>query len=264
MLYYPQFSTGSVAQFPIQRGITMRTIVNRLASGATIRMTDSGCQRAQWQLRYSGLTDDERSSIENLFEAAAGQLNTFVFLDPMANLLAWSEDWSQAVWTPDPLLQVVTGIPDAFGGKGAVQLTNTAQVSQEIIQNTSGPSSYLYTYSLYLRSDVPATVHLLVSSTAQTSLTAVSTGPSWTRAISSGSLGVEEDGVGFGVQLPAGVQVDAFGAQVEAQAGTGLYKKTIDRGGIYQKTRFSSDLLLVTATAPNQNMCEVELLSSLN
>jgi hypothetical protein len=103
-----------------------------------------------------------------------------------------------------------------------------------------------------------------VAATGQTALTPVTTGTSWVRVISPGGLFTQQDGVGFGVQLPAGVQVDAFGAQVEAQPGAGLYKKTIDQGGVYTATRFSSDLLSVTATAPNQNSCQTNLISSLN
>jgi hypothetical protein len=58
--------------------------------------------------------------------------------------------------------------------------------------------------------------------------------------------------------------VEAFGAQVEAQPGAGLYKKTIDLGGVYSKTRFSSDSLSFVATAPNQNSCQIDLISTLN
>ena len=75
--------------------------VNQLPSGFTIRMADMGAQKVQWRLRYSSLTDAERSSIESLFEASEGQLNTFTFLDPTDNLLMWSEDWTQAVWTAE-------------------------------------------------------------------------------------------------------------------------------------------------------------------
>jgi len=80
----------------------------------------------------------------------------------------------------------------------------------------------------------------------------------------SGSLSVQQEGISFGVQLPAGVQVDTFGAQVEAQPGAGLYKKTIDLAGVYSSARFSSDLLSFTATAPNQNSGQIGLISSLN
>jgi hypothetical protein len=264
MLYYPQLTTGAVAQFPVTRSINMRTVGNQLPSGYSIRMADTGAQKVQWRLQYSSLTDSERSSIESLFEASQGQLDTFTFLDPADNLLMWSEDWTQTVWTADPLLQITGGVSDALGGDDAIQLTNTAQTTQQIVQNTSGPSGFVYCYSVYLRSAVPTTVRLVVTATGETVLTAVTTSSSWNRVTASGSLSVQEEGIGFGVQLPAGTQVEAFGAQVEAQPGVGLYKKTIDLGGVYSSTRFSSDLFLVTATAPNQNTCQINLISSLN
>ena len=263
MLYYPQLTTGSIAQFPVSRTVNMRTVANQLPGGFTIRMADTGAQKVQWRLAYSDLTDSERSSIESLFEAAEGQLTTFTFLDPTDNLLLWSEDWTQSVWTPDPLLQVTGGVADPLGGSAAMQLTNAGQTAQQIIQNTSGPSSFVYCYSVYVRSNVPATIELVVAATGQVSSTSITTGAAWTRVTTSGSLSVQQNGVSFGVQLPAGVQVEAFGAQVEAQPGAGLYKKTIDLGGIYSNTRFSSDLLAVTATAPNQHSCQVGLLSNL-
>jgi hypothetical protein len=264
MLYYPQLTTGSISQFPVTRTTNLRTVANQLPSGFTIRMADTGAQKVQWRLVYADLTNGERSSLENLFEAAEGQLNTFTFLDPTGNLLMWSEDWTQSVWTPDPLLQVASGVLDPLGGSAAMQLTNTAQTTQQIVQNTSGPSWFVYCYSVYVRSNVPATIQLVVTATGQVSLTPVTTGASWTRVTASGSLSVQQDGVGFGVQLPAGVQLDAFGAQVEAQRGAGLYKQTIDLGGVYSSTRFSSDLLSATATAPNQHSCQINLISSLN
>jgi hypothetical protein len=264
MLYYPQLTTGAISQFPVTRSTNMRTVANQLPSGYTIRMADTGAQKVGWQLRYSDLTDAERSSIESLFEAAEGQLNTFTFLDPTDNLLMWSEDWTQAVWTADPLLQVSGGVQDPLGGSDAMQLTNTAQTTQQIVQNTSGPSAFVYCFSVDVRSSVPATIQLVVTATGQTVLTPVTTSAAWMRVTASGSLSVQQDGIGFGVQLPAGAQVDAFGAQVEAQPGAGLYKKTIDLGGVYASTRFSSDLLSVTATAVNQNSCQINLISSLN
>ena len=117
-------------------------------------MADTGAQKVQWRLQYSSLTDGERSSIESLFEDSQGQLNTFTFLDPTDNLLMWSEDWTQAVWAADPLLQVTGGVQDPLGGSDAMQLTNTAQTTQQIVQNTSGPS-FLYCYSVYVRARCP-------------------------------------------------------------------------------------------------------------
>lgn len=264
MLYYPQLTTGAVAQFPVARSLDMRAVANQLPSGFTIRMSDPGWQKVQWQLRYSGLTDGERSSIENLFEASEGQLNTFTFLDPMANLLAWSEDWTQAVWTADPLLQVTSGAADPFGTNNAMQLTNTGQTAQQIVQSIAGPSDFLYCYSVYVQSAAPTTIQLVQTTTGQTTLTPAAAGASWTRVITPVSLASAQDGIGFGVQLPPGAQVQVFGAQVEAQPEAGLYKETTDLGGVYTNTRFSMDLLTFTANAVNQHSGQVDLISSLN
>ncbi len=176
MLFYPQLTTGAVSQFPVTRNANLRTVANQLPSGYTIRMADTGAQKVQWQLRYSSLTDGELSAIQSLFVAAQGQLNTFTFVDPIYNLLMWSEDWTQAVWTPDALLQITAGMPDPLGGSDAMQLTNTAQTTQQVVQNTSGPSSFVYCYSVYVRSAVPATIQLVVTATGQTVLTPIMTG----------------------------------------------------------------------------------------
>src|ERR1700733_11051509 len=171
VLYYPQLTSGAVSQFPVMRNTNMRTVANQLPSGYTIRMADTGFQKVQWRLRYSALTDGEQASIESLFEASEGQLNTFTFLDPTDNLLMWSEDWTQAVWTADPLLQVTGGVSDPMGGSDAMQLTNTAQTTQQIAQSTAGPSSFVYCFSVYVRSAAPATIQLVAAATGQTSLT---------------------------------------------------------------------------------------------
>ena len=83
------------------------------------------------------------------------------------------------------------------------------------------------------------------------------------RAVASGRLAIVQDGIGFGVQLPAGARIDAFGAQVEAQIAPSQYKKTIDRGGVYPKARFDSDSLALSTNAPNQNSGSVSLVSNL-
>jgi len=264
MLYYPQLESGAVSQFPVMRNMTMRTVANELPSGFTIRMADAGYQKVQWRLRYASLTDAERTALENLFEASEGQLNTFTLLDPTANLLTWSEDWTQGVWTADPLLEVTGGVADPLGGNGGIQLTNTAQSTRQILQSTNGPSSYQYCFSVYVRSNASTAIALLMSATGQTVVTQVMTMTAWTRVVTSGKLSVQADGIAFGVQLPAGAQVNVFGAQVEAQPQAGVYKKTTDLGGVYANTRFSSDAITFASDAPDQSSGQIELISNLN
>ena len=264
MLYYPQLLSGAVAQFPIERTATLRSIANDCVGGATIRMADAGFQKMQWRLKYASLTNSERASLEGLFEAAEGQLNTFTFLDPTDNLLEWSEDWTQSIWAADPLLHVAGGVSDPFGGTGAIQLTNTASTTQQIVQSVACPSSWRYCFTVYVRSGTPQTIQMMATTTGYSALTTITTGSTWTRAVAIVQFTVLQSGMAFGVQLPAGAQVQVFGAQVEAQPEAGLYKKTTGKGGVYTRAHFASDSLTFSADAPNQNSCQIDLVSTLN
>jgi len=263
MLYYPQLTTGAVSQFPVTRTATMRTVTNQLLSGDNIRMSDPAAATIRWQLKYSALTDDEWTSLEQLFEAAEGQLNTFTFLDPTDNLLAWSEDWTNSVWSADPMLEVTTGIADPLGGNGAVQITNNGQATQGIVQKIAGPSWFQYCLSVYLRSAAPTEVQLVFSSTGQQSANEISVTSSWTRVVMADNLSLNQDSIGFGLQLAPGTQIYAFGAQVEPQPAPGSYMSTTDQAGVYAATRFDSDSLTQITTAPNQNACTVSLVSAI-
>lgn len=263
MLYYPQLTTGAVCQFPVSRRTRTRTITNELLGGDSIRMADAAAGSVGWQLQYTSLSDAEWSSIEHLFEAAEGRLGSFTFLDPTDNLLMWSEDWTRAVWTAGPLLQVGTGITDPVGTNSACQITNTSQTTQRLTQTITGASWFQYCYSVYLRSDTLCAVQLVISTNGEESLDSIVVGPAWRRAVKRGSLSAQQDGISFGIQLPAGNRVAGFGAQVEAQAAAGYYKKTIDLGGVYSNTRFDSDALSRRTDGPNQNSCALNLVSNL-
>src|SRR5260370_35923095 len=104
MLHYPQLTSGSVCQFPVKRRTTLRTVSNELPGGDNIRMSDPGAASVRWQLQYLGLTDGERSSIEQLFAAVEGRLSTLTFLEPTGHLPLWKQSYSKTVSNLDPLL----------------------------------------------------------------------------------------------------------------------------------------------------------------
>ena len=263
MLFYPQLTSGSVCQFPVTRQTATRTVSNDLLSGDAIRISDPGAGLVRWQLQYSSLIDNEWLAIEQLFEAVEGRLSAFTFLDPTDNLLMWSEDWTKSAWTADPLLQISTGAADPFNGNNALQIINTSQSWQRVFQTTNAPSWFQYCYSVYVRSEAPATLQFVLETTGQQLLTPILVGSTWSRAMSAATLATQADGVGFGLQLPAGVSIQAFGAQVEAQPTAGPYKKTIDRSGVYATTRFNSDSLVRSTIARNLNSGNVKLVSKL-
>ena len=264
MFYYPQLATGAASQYPVTRAMELRTIANQMLAGDSIRATDPGAGTLRWQLEYNGLTDAEWTSIYQLFAAVEGRLGTFTFLDPTDNLLLWSEDWTQKVWSADPLIGIGTGVTDPLGGRNGMQIANNAQTTQRVMQATAGPSWFQYSFSVFLRSDVSCAVQLVLSTTGGDWFGPVNVGTNWGRVACSTALSATQDGVSFGVQLPAGVRIYAFGAQAEPQPSPGLYKRTTDLAGVYTSARFDSDTLPRTTTGSNQNSTVVKLLSNLS
>src|SRR5260370_1021464 len=261
MLNFPQLSPGSVAQYPIRRNTTYRTVANVLPGGRTVLMQDAGAAQVSWELSYAGITDQEWTQIEQLFLATQGSLNTFTLLDPTDNLLSWTEDFAENVWTKDPLLTLASGISDPLGGTGATQITNAAQVQQKVIQTIAAPAGYQYCFSIYLRSDAPLTVNLIRTSASSQVSQAVSVSTGWIRAISAGMLPSQDASIGFGIALPVGVRVYVFGPQAEAQIGPGGYKKNVDRAGVYPNSRFQEDALKRISDGLNTNSAVIRITS---
>lgn len=247
MPIYPQLS-----QYPIRRTRHTRTITNTLEDGSRIALPDPLAATIRWNLSYSGLSDSELSLLQAFFESAEGRLNTFSFADPTANLLLWSEDYSQTVWQRNSLLQIAAGIGDPLGSSRATRITNTGSGDLTLVQTLPLPATWTCCFSVYLRSDVSQTVHLVCDSNAM----AVMVGPDWRRFQYTCS------GSDFGITFPAGSSIEVFGAQVEAQAAASTYIPTKSSSGIYPNTRFDSDTLKVRLDAPNSNSCDVTLFSN--
>src|SRR5579864_6487218 len=160
MLYFPQLSSGATGQYPIQKRCIERTIINQLADGHTVKFADAGAEQVAWQLTFQDLTDSEIGNLQQFFSSCEGELNAFTFLDPLGNLLAWSEDLSQAVWEVGALLQVSSGIDDPNGGTNASRVTNPTGSSLTVQQTLNVPGWFAYSFSLYVRGQGGASVSL--------------------------------------------------------------------------------------------------------
>jgi hypothetical protein len=258
MLYYPQLSSGSIAQYAIGRNNVRRTLINSLPDGTQIAMADSGASAVNWTLTYSYLTTAELSALQQLFAATLGRWQIFTFLDPTDNLLNWSEDLSQAVWQSDPLLTLTGGFADPMAGTSAWQVINTAHANQQIVQSLPIPASYQYCLSFYVRADVPCSF----SVTANSTLLAATASTTWTRLVFPLASNSGTGTVVVGASLPPGCSLYLFGMQLEAQQGAGGYKTTEDIAGVYTHSRFDQDVLTTTATDVNQFGATVKIFSN--
>jgi len=231
-----------------------RTVVNTAADGSSIKLADVAGGSLAWQLEYSALSDSELAALQQFFTSMEGSLNAFTFLDPSANLLAWSEDLSNDAWQTGPMLQVAGGVADPKGGKGAWLLSNSGAASQTLAQTLNAPGAYTYTFSVYAQAAQVTALTLLVGS--QSVVRTVDA--SWSRFTLTAAGDTSSNAITFGVQTPAGSTVNLFGPQAEAQAVASVYK-TGTTGGVYASARFQDDSFTFTSTDVNRHSAVVNI-----
>jgi hypothetical protein len=249
MLVFPQLSTGCAALYPVIRKSATRTVVNDLGDGSRVVFGDPDAETTEWELRCVGLTLEESTEIDALFQAVSGRLATFTFLDPAGNLLLHSEEFGQPGWTNGALIQLTPGVADPLGTARATHVVNAASVAGLVGQPLAVPGSFRYVLSVWAKGT--GTSNLTLSATTEGGSVTRSfplTGE-WTRLFLEVGLGLNTDSVTFGAQLDAGAAADLFGMQVEAQPGVSDYKQTGGSGGVYSQARFAEDELTVTARA---------------
>jgi hypothetical protein len=256
MSFFPQVGAGSIAQFPVSRSRRWRAIVNQMENGEVIMLPDTAAGQIQWKLSYQDLTDAEVQSLSDLFTASQGEFAAFTFIDPLANLLGWSESLSQSSWQLG-LLQTAAGVTDPLGTLRASSLTNSSAGTQSLQQSLGVSGDYVACFSVYLRSNMAGTVTLQRDGTALTVILSAA----WQRVFVNGT-GIGGAGQStFSIALPAGLTVDVWGLQVEAQPYPSAYKQTTAALGIYEETYFDGDVLTITSTNVGFSSCEITLMS---
>jgi hypothetical protein len=256
MSFYPQIASGAIAQFPVRRARQWRAITNELESGEQILLADADGGHIGWDLSYVDLSDAEATAMKNLFAACSGSYAWFTFIDPMANLLGWSEDLTRSDWQSG-LLTTSYGANDPLGTQRASTLVNGRPGAQSLVQSVSIPGDYAACLSAWVRSDVGGNITLQRDNTQST----VTVASSWARVYLSapGVSGIPQST--FSISLHAGQSIDIWGLQVEAQPYPSPYKQTFAAHGIYDETYFANDDLTVTSAAPGLFSCAVQLIS---
>lgn len=263
MLYFPQLSSGAVAQYPLIKRRVHRTVLNRLADGRRIKLADTAAQRIEWEIAYHALRDAERRQLEEFFAEAEGRLREFTFLDPASNLLAFSEDLTAGAWTRGPLVAATAGVADPAGGSAATRLVNTGPAEQRLQQSLSAPGWFHYCFSFYARSEDETTVTLFRATGGTEAAEQKKTGRAWRRLAMGGASEPEAETVTFGLAIAPGGSVEVYGLQVEPQPAPSSYVKTASRGGVYGKARFDHDQLTFTSDGPEQHGCTVRITAPL-
>jgi hypothetical protein len=251
-LYFPQLSSGALAQYPIQKTRLFRTIKNALPDGSMFLAVDPGYSHLLWNLSYVDLSISDIQILQIHFDACKGPLHAFTFIDPTDNMLLWSSDLSNSSWqNPSGLITITSGVADPFGGSGAFRITNNGQTSQDLTQTLRVPSNFNYCFSIYVASFQQSTATLIRSGSSATQPVSGSVSQAWTRLISAGQL--TDSGMEFavGLRLLPGQQLITYGPQLEAQPAPSPYRPTTTTAGVYPGSHWSVEQLPIAATGPD-------------
>lgn len=255
MLFYPQVSARGAAQYPLVKTIRHRSIAAETPGGRVHRSSDTAARLVVWDLVYSDLTAAEAQTLSNFFESTEGRLKGFVFVDPMANLLGWSEELDHAAWLKGPMLGVTTGASDPFGGTAASHLSNGGLGDQSLMQALPVVPGARYCVSAWVRCGVDSQVWL----TAGGQRKAVRGGAEWIRETF--SVTPQGEPLMFGITLGTSAAASVYGMQVEAQVGASDYKRNPGPGGVYTEARFDQDELVMNCDGPDQFSARVRVVA---
>jgi len=258
MSWLPQIGSGAIAQFPVSRLRQWRMIANDMESGERITLADQYSNQIGWQLSYQDLTGTEVQNLNDLFTSCQGSALPFSFVDPLANLLGWSEDLTRPDWQTN-LLTAAPNATDPLGTQRAWTLTNTTTGVLSLQQTLGISGSYVACFSVWVRSASAGTV--VLQRDAAQSIVAV--GPAWNRVFISGQGTSGAANSTFGIAVNPSQQILIFGPQVEAQPYPSAYKQTVTARGIYPNTWFAADELGITSTGPGLSSCQLALRSQI-
>jgi hypothetical protein len=262
MVHFPQLLTGCIAHYPSAKLRRLRTIVNEAVDGHRFPFADLGAREIEWDLSFSGLTQTEADTLEAFFSDQEGRLRTFVFADPLGNLLARSEELTQAPWARDPLLQFTGGVADPFGGTRATRVINAGAAAQSFRQVVNLPGIFETCLSLWARSTTAASITVRRTAGASSHATVAVPAAAWKRLEFPGSVAVANPPTTFEVELESGAIVELFAFQLEAQAAAGGYQPTTSRSGVYPMSRFAQDEITLIAEGPDAYSARIRIVSA--
>lgn len=257
MRIFPELNSGAAAQFPWRRTIGYRVVRNRFAAGEEIDFGDVSFETRRWELPLTDLENDEWQAIRDLFEETGGRRLPFTFVEPGANLLAWSESVDEDVWVKSPGVAINAGQPDPAGGTAATSLS--AGGSWTVSQTIAAPASRAFTASAWLKCSAGGSALRLSDGAGQTKQLSVDSDGAWRLYELPWRQGSAAEQIILEISGSAGVTIVAYGLQVEPQLGRSSYKRTRAQSGVFPNAYFDQDSLEQNLTAPNQNAGTVRI-----
>lgn len=256
MLIYPQPSSRALVQYPSRKRVRPGSSSIATPGGARHTMYDPAARVTEWELHYAGLTEAEAQALWAFFEQTEGRYRSFAFVDPMTNLLGWSEWLDHPAWQRGALVNVTMGQQGPSSGSAAATIVNGAQVPSGVGQTVSAPAEYNYCLSVWLKSGTETACDLVIGGTRKQMVAR----SQWTRVEATGYAGVTP--LRFAVETEPGGVVSICGMQAEAQLSASEYMPTTGSGGLHPSARFDQDALALEAHGPDDYRTNIRIVSN--
>ena len=260
MAVFPAINSGGVrAHYPNEVSFEHLTSVTNLPAGPRAAYAWRSEPLGRYTLNLKGLTDAETATIEAFFVSMQGRFGSFIYVDPTGNLLNYSEDFTQAVWTKACTVGASTA--DPFGGTAATLLVGDSSGNSfvsEAVAIDPGVAGSLACFSVYLRAVSvagPFNLTLTDGTTTVNQACTLQTG-AWTRVSvpwtfgSSGGVTVK---IGGGSTWTGTNQIAVFGPMLGMTPGAEPYVKTPGCSALRLYCRFDQDAFDVNYQGPNNN-----------
>jgi hypothetical protein len=247
------------AQLPTQRTWKPALAVLMTPGGDWHLRTLPTGEHLEWRLKFTGLTNAEAQTLQQFHRDMRGSYHSFRFCDPLSNLLAWSEDPTQAPWTKTGAL-AITLVPSSNTGASQTAQVLNPSGTEVLLQQAVGCSpTFAYSMAVMARSSSQSAVGLMIGAQRRN----VTLGGQWQEYQFTAVPGGAQDQVVFAIAIPMGGEVDLGGVHAEFGACSAEYRRSEGRQGYFPKARFKNDLLVVCSEESGSISVEATVMAGL-
>lgn len=255
---FPLVATRVGVQLPVQRTWKPAQELLMTPGGTWYLRTLPRGESYEWNLTFAGLMWAEAQTLRDFHHDMRGAYHCFRFCDPLRNLLAWSEDLTQAAWTVSNGLAVTLFANPMAGVAQGVRIVNSGAAEALARQTVACAPTFPYSVAATARSNGGGTMGLLIGS--QRSDVALSA--QWQAFQFSAIPGGSIDQVTFAIAIAPGGEVELAGVQADFGSDSPEYRRSEGRQGLFTQARFKDDALVVSGADAGVFSAEATVIAS--
>ncbi len=253
---YPALDNGMIAQTPVYLSIRRKVSERVFGGGARIQDSANAYRHYLWRLQYEHLSESEWSRFVEFIETSGRGAKTFVFPDPVGNLLRNSQNLTAAAWQKSAGLGV--GPIEYVPGRPCWILTNPTPIVQTIEQLIGIHDQYAMCFSIWAGWTSAQEFKLTVGNGPAIQEAVHSAGP-WQRYAVRRGAGPGTNLVRARIEVKPFSQLIVSSPQLEIGYGPQGYLATGEASGVFAEARLAEKPVDQYSTGANRRGLVVEI-----